>query len=574
MFLWFPKRRRLGGSDAAVRRALLKPTVRILCGVIYTALSLDCISIPLPSGFDALELTKLTLVGSAEAAVPKKTKQRKVVLRQPRIGTRKGKPYTVAKTEKPVRSARVRRTAAPKSSEQASTRAEETAPVATASAKRSGDEASSAASTAVAASIAAPLGAGPVEFPILDTTRLRADELGSAPVGKAALSDTPPKPSELSYHPAGYPILDNLDALRAIDETRSFAVDGEGNKIFFTLNPDLQLKARSLLQRYSVPWGSIVALEPRSGRVLAMASYSTKEPAGGDLSTRATFPAASLFKLITAAAAIERAGLSGDDVISFRGGNYTLERFNYLPDARRDRRKISFADALGKSVNPAFARVGLNHLNIATLERYATNFGFNNRLPFDGPVDVSSFQRPADDYETARTAAGFGEVHISPLHAAVMTATIANRGLMMRPYLVDEIVAPSGQLKYRAHNTPVRTSIMSSTSRELLSMMQATVENGTARRQFVKVKSQYLRSTSIAAKTGTLSGDNPKGVYHWFVAAVPAENPEIAVCTLIIDPGNARVKSSALAREILEHYFRNRTGGIETRNERKEETRS
>ncbi|MFN8389140.1 MAG: penicillin-binding transpeptidase domain-containing protein [Bdellovibrionota bacterium] len=382
---------------------------------------------------------------------------------------------------------------------------------------------------------------------------------------------TPTRPEapepRLTFHPSGYPVLESLDSLDYIDETHSYAVDKSGNKVFFTLDPDLQLKARSLLQQYTVPWGAIVAVEPRTGRILALASYSAREPNGPDVATRATFPAASLFKLVTASAAIEKTGMSGNDLIYFRGGNYTLERFNYLPDARLDRRSISFAEALGRSINPAFARVTLNSLSAPTLERYASNFGFNQALPFDGPVDVSHFSRPTDEYETARTGAGFGDVTLSPLHAAVITGTIANKGVMMRPFVVDRVVDASGVVKYQAHYSPVRASILGSTAHELLSMMESTVDIGTAKRQFVKVRNPFLKNVSIAAKTGTLSGDNPKGLYHWFVAAVPADRPEIAIATLVIDPGNARVKSSALAREVLEHYFRERSETIQTRSE-------
>ncbi len=382
------------------------------------------------------------------------------------------------------------------------------------------------------------------------------------------------KSSELTFGPSGYPILDNLGVLGMIEESRSYALDRDGNKVTFTLSPGLQLKARSLLQQYSVPWGSIVALDPRTGRVLALASYSSVDPAGPDVSTRASFPAASLFKLITAAAAIERAGLSGDHTIFFRGGNYTLGRLNYLPDVAKDRRRISFADALGKSINPAFGRVGLNYLSKEILERYALNFGFNREIPFDTPVDISRFERPADDYETARTAAGFGDVTVSPLHAALLTAAIANNGLMMRPYLIESVSTADGAVRYRAQRTPMRTAIMGSTSRELLSMMQSTTETGTARKQFVRARSPFLHGASIAAKTGTLSGKDPKGVYHWFVAAVPAENPEIAIASLVIDPGTARVKSAALAREALEYYFRNKSPTVETRSENRRDARS
>ena len=260
--------------------------------------------------------------------------------------------------------------------------------------------------------------------------------------------------------------------------------------------------------------------------------------------------------------------MEGSDQIYFRGGNYTLERSNYLPDASKDRRKISFADALGKSINPAFARVGLSQLSRAVLERYALNFGFNSRIPFEAPLEMSKFELPDDDYLVARTAAGFGEVTLSPLHAAVLTGAIGNHGLMMKPYLIEQVTDAKGAVRFQAQPTPLRTSILRSTSQELLNMMQSTVEVGTARKQFLRSKSATLRSLSIAAKTGTLNGTDPKGTYHWFVAAVPAENPEIAVCALVISTGYSRVGGSALARELLEYYFQTRGRAIETRSER------
>ena len=92
--------------------------------------------------------------------------------------------------------------------------------------------------------------------------------------------------------------------------------------------------------------------------------------------------------------------------------------------------------------------------------------------------------------------------------------------------------------------------------RELLKMMAMTVSDGTARRQFRR--SRILRKMDIAAKTGTLSGTSPKGRYYWFVAAAPVDDPEIAIATLVIDPGGARINGSGLGRQFMERYFLDR----------------
>ncbi|MBP9838955.1 MAG: penicillin-binding protein, partial [Proteobacteria bacterium] len=255
---------------------------------------------------------------------------------------------------------------------------------------------------------------------------------------------------------------------------------------------------------------------------------------------------------------VEQKGLNGDDTIYFRGGNYTISQNNYYPDERLDRRQITFADALGKSINPAFARVALNNLTSSSLERFAHAYLFNQNIPFDVPIEVSQFVRPETDYEIARTAAGFGPVTLSPLHAALITAAIANKGTMMRPYFIEKVTSEDGKLKYSATPYPIKVSVLSSTAKELLQMMEATVESGTARKQFIKLTNPFLLNNSIAAKTGTLSNTNPKGICHWFVVAAPVEDPEIVMSVLIVDPGYVRIKSSFIAKELLEYYFRDR----------------
>lgn len=356
------------------------------------------------------------------------------------------------------------------------------------------------------------------------------------------------------YESDGEPKLDHLVRGQRRGDGRIVVKDAAGREVRFAYDGGLQESAEAILADNRVPYGALVALDPNSGRVLAAAGYSQREGNGSSLVTRATFPAASLFKVVTTAAGVERAGLHGAAEIRFRGGNYTLERSNYYPDAARDSRKMQLKEALGKSCNPVFARVAMNYLSPATITAYAKNFGFNAPIPFEVAAGMSHFEVDASDqYDFARTAAGFGDVHISPLHAAMVAAAVGNGGRMMRPYLIDEVRSPDGAVAYTAKPMVLRQSIRPETAAELKSMMLATTSTGTARRQFAAAGVQ------VAGKTGTLKGDDPEGLYHWFIGLAPAENPRIAVSALVIESGDARVKASMAARMLLDRFFGGRS---------------
>jgi penicillin-binding protein A len=363
---------------------------------------------------------------------------------------------------------------------------------------------------------------------------------------------------EVRLSAGGIPYVAQIPEFNLSDGEQFYSVDTRGQRIFFTVDPELQTRAAEILRHFDVPWGALVALDPRTGRVLALSSHvRATEDAPQDLVTRATFPAASLFKMITTSAAVERSGLRGFNTVSFRGGNYTLERSNYLPDSRKDRRSMTLADALGRSVNPVFARVAVEHLSPNALFQYAVNFGFNSALPFEAPVQRSLYSAPADTYEFSRTAAGFGEVKISPLHAALMTAAIANDGRMMRPYFIDHITDEQGVARYWARTQEMRRPILPATAEQVLNMMRATTAVETAKRHFT---GGSLHGISVAGKTGTLKGDDPKGLYHWFVAAAPVEKPEVVVAALVIESAPTRVNGTGIGKYFLEAYFADRSG--------------
>ncbi len=327
-----------------------------------------------------------------------------------------------------------------------------------------------------------------------------------------------------------------------------------GEKVVLTIDRNLQMEAEKLLKSFNLPYSALVAMEPSSGKILALTASSNTIPNGVTLTAQSSFPAASLFKMITASAAVEKVGLNSNSTINYRGGTYSLGKHNYLPNAKSDKLKMTLGKAMGKSCNPVFARVAINYLSTGILKQYASSFGFGKNLAYDFPVNKSTINLPNDKYNLARTAAGFGEVFISPVHAASIVAAIGNDGMMMRPYIVDGVMLRGGKVRNLNNSKAIGQVVTRSTSKEIVEMMESTITEGTARKRF-RIASPELRRISIAGKTGTLSGKNPKGIYHWFTAVAPTENPTIAISALVIDNGTARVNGVGLGRRLLEKYF-------------------
>ena len=204
----------------------------------------------------------------------------------------------------------------------------------------------------------------------------------------------------------------------------------KNERVTLTLDPKLQLAAESIISKSRAPHIAIVAMDPYTGRILALADRSQSIK---DLSLHAGFPAASLFKVVTSAAAIDHAALEPSHLVKFRGGTYTLNRWNFNPDKRRDTRGMTLVEALGRSCNVVFARIATAFLPAKVLEDYAKAFGFNRSIPSDLPLSPSHASIPFyDTYQLGRTAAGFGEVRITPVHAAMMMSGVANGGFSPR----------------------------------------------------------------------------------------------------------------------------------------------
>jgi penicillin-binding protein A len=324
-----------------------------------------------------------------------------------------------------------------------------------------------------------------------------------------------------------------------------------GARASLTLDPRLQERLEGALDTYRVPWGATVLIEPATGRILALAEHSRAEPGRRGLPLAALAPAASIFKLVTAAALLEQ-GIQPDEEVCYHGGKRRLAPGLLADDPRRDHRCTTLGSAFGHSTNVVFAKLAGRGLDAGRLRATAERFLFNTEIPFAHPVEVSRAVIPEDDFGFAETAAGFGPVKLSPLHAALLAAIVANDGVLVPPTIVDEVqggaLPPVGAPR-RVVEEPVAA--------ELARMMRSTVTEGTARRAFARARGP-LRGISVAGKTGSLANAQPYRDYSWFVGYAPADRPQVAIATVVVNERLWHARAPTVAREALEAYFSTR----------------
>lgn len=375
-----------------------------------------------------------------------------------------------------------------------------------------------------------------------------AQEREPLPAAAALRRDPRPETSGRSFP--------GLDPRRhRVEDGVAVADLSDGSTALLSLDPGMQEHLSSMFERYEVPYGGLVALDPNTGRVLAYVSHSSAEPDGPDRVLESSPPTASVFKVITGAALVE-AGVDPDAPVCYHGGSSRLTASNLEDDPSRDRRCASLSEAMGGSINSVFAKLAVRHLDAPTLERFATSFGFGETLPFDVPTRVSAREVPSDRLEFARTAAGFWHMHMSPLHGALIAATIAADGTMPRPTVVDTVIDSRGAITYEAEAEPLREVVAPETAHAVARMMRETVSHGTARRYFFDRRgNSFLPGIDVAGKTGTLAGSDPYRGYTWFVGFAPVEDPQIAVASLVVNDPAWRIKGAYAAREALRYWL-------------------
>ena len=356
--------------------------------------------------------------------------------------------------------------------------------------------------------------------------------------------------------PAPLPPLTGIELDKlAVHDDGATAPGAMGRVAHLTLDPALQRSALHTLEKFAFPEAAVVVTDTATGRVLVWANHVQKGP-HRDLCAEANAPAASIFKLVTAAALVENAGLTPEDRQCYSGGESKLTALDLVDDQRRDRWCATLSEAMGRSINAVFARLALRKLNPPDLLAMASAFGFGETVPFDVPVAVSTVKIPEDRLGFARTAAGFWNTTLSPLEAAAMASTVANRGEMLRPYLVESVADASGTIYQATKRQVLRRPVRPETAAAITTMMESTVAGGTSYKAFHDGEGRpFLPNIVVAGKTGTLTRAETDQFYTWFVGFAPSRAPEVAIAVLVVNTPTWRAKANVVAREVLRAYF-------------------
>jgi cell division protein FtsI/penicillin-binding protein 2 len=379
------------------------------------------------------------------------------------------------------------------------------------------------------------------------------------PVVKGSVKVDAPlrRQAERAPKPDPGPDLTGLDLLRLKLRPRRVTTPlSDGRTAELTLDPVIQRAATSIMKRYKVPEAGLVMLKVDSGEVLAYASH-VKEGKRFDVNVVAEAPAASTFKIVTAAALVEKAGLNENTEQCYRGGRSKISADELREDPKRDKWCATLAMAMGRSLNVVFGRLAQKHLTPEDLTEMGGAFGYGAPVPFASKNQASAIEIPGDPLEFARSAAGFWHTSLSPLEGAVVAQTIANQGVAFKPRLLRRIYRGEETL-WSADDKPsvLRRSIKPSTAKSLTTMMVETVRNGSAYKTFHDRRGRsFLPGIEIAAKTGTLTRHKENRHYTWLVAFAPADKPEIAVAALVVNTPLWHIKGPDLARDVMRAYF-------------------
>jgi len=329
-----------------------------------------------------------------------------------------------------------------------------------------------------------------------------------------------------------------------------------GSRVVLSLNEELQAQIFDLFRRFDPLYGVFAAMEPDTGRVVALVGYRRGGESDPWLPLKAIYPAASLIKVVTASAAIERGKVSPQDEISYRGGIYGITRGGIHARDGRGTPKMTLEEAIARSANAVFGKVAVNDVGGPVLEEYLAKFGFGEKIPFDLPVETSHGQVPREEFELARTGAGFGEVYVSPLHMAMIMSAIASGGAMPRPVLIDRIEDRDGMPLYESSPMKWRDTVLPETANAVVRMMVKTVEMGTSHRTFgTPDRTPLLHDMDVAAKTGSLSGWTPSVHFEWFAGVAPVGSPRLALSALVVNDSRWKIKGSYVGKEAFNSYF-------------------
>jgi len=339
----------------------------------------------------------------------------------------------------------------------------------------------------------------------------------------------------------------------------------DGNQLVTTLNYKLQKAASDALDGKK---GAVVVIEPSTGKILAMVSKPDYDPNQIEeiwnslskdseskeqsyLLNRATqglYPPGSTFKILTA---LEYLREYPDQIASFSydcDGSYEYEEFSIHCYHKNAHGTISFETAFAKSCNGAFASIG-TQLSKSRFTSLCEDFLYNRDLPLALSYVSSQFELSDSSsiWDVLQTSIGQGAVEVTPLHQAMIVATIANDGVMMKPYLVDSITDAHKGLVKKYKPQSYLSPMSAEEAEKLTEWMVNCVTDGTGH-------NAGSDDYSVAGKTGTAEWSTSKEAHSWFVGFAPTENPQIALSVIVEEGGAGSKEAATIAGEIFEAW--------------------
>jgi len=359
----------------------------------------------------------------------------------------------------------------------------------------------------------------------------------------------------------------------------------KGNDLHLTLRPGAQRVAMNAL---GGKCGAAVAIEPRTGRVLVSASSPTFDPnliegryaeaarpkfgcppfvnrAQGTPGTppSGVYIPGSAFKVVTAAAALDSGRYTVDS--SFNDPGYCIEYGKQVTNFADQSGPevfgtVNFVQALEHSINAVFCEIG-KALGARKILDYSKRFGFYSVPPLETPTNERAASGlynkgklfyPKNDFQVdpGRLAFGQERLQVTPMQMAMVTATIANGGLLMRPYVVERVVAPDGSTVTETKPDVLGRAIKESTANDLTKMMEAVVQGGTG-------TAAQIPGVRVAGKTGTAETGANHVNTTWFISFAPADDPKVAVAVALENQSATGGTTAApIAKSIMEALLR------------------
>jgi penicillin-binding protein A len=351
----------------------------------------------------------------------------------------------------------------------------------------------------------------------------------------------------------------------------------QGASVTLTLNPRAQKAAYDGLTKKGYH-GAVVALDPNSGAVLASVSAPSYDPndlASHDLkkvndtwqkllkdpdqpmlnrAVRQTYPPGSTFKLVTLSAALSSGRYKPESQVDSPARldlpQTSADLVNHDGRNCGGSNKATLIVALRNSCNTAFGKLGLE-LGQDAIREQAEKYGFNERHLAELNGVASTFPPDLNAPQTAQAAIGQFDVRATPLQMAMVAAGIANRGEVMKPYLVASVRTPDLKTIEQTKPEALHQAVSPEVANQITEMMVDVVDNGTS-------APAAIRDVRVAGKTGTAQTSPERPPYAWFVAFAPADDPEVAVAVVIEKAGVERSDiaggrlAGPIARDVIE----------------------